>query len=83
MPGGGARLRALGAEVVSSSHTGRFCHRNVPTGADRCLVPLRFQARRFKWDLFGHPSLLALGCTAASSAFFEKQAPKRELNADG
>ena len=43
-------FEALDTELVRSSSTGRFCHGDVPTLADVCLVPQVANARRFGID---------------------------------
>ena len=64
MPGTGTgstpALRALEGQLAEDAATGTFCHGDVPTMADVCLVPQLANARRAKIPLDGYPTLLRI-----------------------
>jgi len=45
-------------EAIAAPHTGTFLFGNAPTGADVCLVPQLYNARRFNVPLDDYPTLL-------------------------
>src|SRR3954469_19645082 len=47
-----------GLEALAAPQAGKFLFGNAPTGADVCLVPQLFNARRFNVPLDAYPTLL-------------------------
>ncbi len=45
-------------ELMAAPRAGKFLFGDVPTGADVCLVPQLYNARRFNVPLDGYPTLL-------------------------
>lgn len=43
--------------MLQDARTGRFCHGNMPTMADCCLVPQVYNAARFECDMVGYPTI--------------------------
>lgn len=48
---------ALENLLTYSPATGEFCHGDIPTLADVCLVPQVFNAQRFECDLSSYPTI--------------------------
>jgi len=71
-------LRALEARLATERETGKFCHGDAPTLADCCLVPQLFNARRFKCELSGYPTLLAIEKNCQALEAFQRAAPDRQ-----
>ena len=59
-------LEAIETQLARERATGMFCHGDVPTLADVCLVPQLANARRVELDLAPYPTLLRI--EAACSA---------------
>ncbi len=51
---------ALERLLADSPETGEFCHGDMPTLVDMCLVPQVFNARRFDCDLSDYPTILRI-----------------------
>jgi maleylpyruvate isomerase len=75
-------LAALEAQLVSDAFTGTFCHGDVPTIADICLVPQLANARRANIPLDGYPTLLRIDATCQALDAFARAAPDRQPDAD-
>ena len=54
---------------------GRFCHGDVPTLADVCLVPQVFNARRWSCDLAPYPLIRRIDAACCELAPFQAAAP--------
>jgi maleylpyruvate isomerase len=74
-------LNALEAQIAGSPETGPFCHGDAPGLADCCLVPQLFNARRFKCDLSGYPTLLGIEQRCNALAAFRDAAPEHQPDA--
>lgn len=75
-------LRALESRVAHDRGTGTFCHGEVPTLADICLVPQMANARRFNCDLSGMPTLVRIDEACRALPAFEKAAPQNQPDAE-
>ena len=75
-------LGALETQVAGSPHTGMFCHGDRPTLADCCLIPQLFNARRFKCDLTGYPTLLSIEQKCNALPAFRDAAPDYQPDAE-
>jgi maleylpyruvate isomerase len=71
-------LRALEARLAAERETGKFCHGDAPSLADCCLVPQLFNARRFKCELSGYPTLLAIEKNCQALEAFQRAAPDQQ-----
>jgi maleylpyruvate isomerase len=75
-------LAALEAQLAADAATGTFCHGDVPTMADVCLVPQLANARRVNIPLDGYPTLLRIDATCRALDAFARAAPDRQPDAD-
>ena len=75
-------LAALEAQLAADAATGTFCHGDVPTMADVCLVPQLANARRVNIPLDGYPTLLRIDATCRPLDAFARAAPDRQPDAD-
>jgi maleylacetoacetate isomerase len=65
-------------EALAARHAGDFLFGNAPTGADVCLVPQLYNARRFDVPLDGYPTLLRAEENANKLDAFAKAHPDRQ-----
>ena len=65
-------------EAMARPRAGDFLFGNGPTGADVCLVPQLYNARRFNVPLDGYPTLLRADANAAKLEAFAKAHPDRQ-----
>lgn len=63
--------------LLDHSTTGRFCHGDMPTMADFCLVPQVYNARRWDVDLSACPRLVAIDQNCAEIEAFARAHPDR------
>jgi maleylpyruvate isomerase len=75
-------LAALEGQLAVDASTGTFCHGDVPTMADVCLVPQLANARRANIPLDGYPTLLRIDATCRALDAFARAAPDRQPDAD-
>ena len=65
-------------EEIAKPQAGDFLFGNGPTGADVCLVPQLYNARRFDVPLDAFPTLLRADANAAKLEAFAKAHPDRQ-----
>ena len=65
-------------EEMARPQAGDFLFGNGPTGADVCLVPQLYNARRFDVPLDAYPTLLHADANAAKLAAFANAHPDRQ-----
>jgi len=75
-------LAALEGQLASDASTGTFCHGDVPTMADVCLVPQLANARRADIPLDSYPTLLRIDASCRALDAFARAAPERQPDAD-
>ena len=75
-------LAALEAQLAADAATGTFCHGDVPTMADVCLVPQLANARRANIPLDGYPTLLRIDANCRALEAFARAAPDRQPDAE-
>jgi maleylpyruvate isomerase len=75
-------LAALEAQLAADASTGTFCHGDVPTMADICLVPQLANARRAGIPLDSYPTLLRIDASCRALDAFARAAPDRQPDAD-
>jgi len=74
-------LEALERQLSRDAETGRFCHGDVPTMADCCLIPQLYNARRFECDLTAFPTLAEIADHCEGLAAFANARPELQLDA--
>ena len=72
---------ALEALLTGSPHTGVFCHGDMPTLADCCLVPQLSNARRFDTPLEAYPTLLRIEAACLALDAFQRALPAAQPDA--
>ena len=70
---------AIERRLVRDAETGRFCHGDVPTLADVCLVPQVFNALRFAVDLGPYPRIVGIDAACRELPEFQAAAPDRQV----
>ena len=65
-------------ETMAKPHAGKFLFGDAPTGADICLVPQLFNARRFNVPLDAYPTLLRADENANKLEAFAAAHPDRQ-----
>ena len=65
-------------EALAAPRSGRFLFGDAPTGADVCLVPQLYNARRFNVPLDGYPTLLRAEENANALDAFAAAHPDRQ-----
>jgi maleylacetoacetate isomerase len=73
---------ALERRLNGSTAAGRFCHGDVPTMADCCLVPQVFNARRLQVPLDGYPTLMRVVEHCEELPAFKRAAPDSQPDAE-
>ncbi len=69
-------------EAMLGADGGGFCHGEVPTLADVCLVPQVYNARRFETDLQAYPNILRIEQTCLAIAAFADASPEAQGDAE-
>jgi maleylacetoacetate isomerase len=73
---------ALETMLSSSPDTGTFCHGDVPTIADICLIPQIANARRVELDIAMWPVLARIEAHALKHPAFDAALPKNQPDAE-
>jgi maleylacetoacetate isomerase/maleylpyruvate isomerase len=74
-------LGALERQLAGNPGTGLFCHGDVPTMADCCLVPQLYNASRFECDLTTFPTVVAIGARCEGLPAFADARPEVQPDA--
>ncbi len=75
-------LPVLEAELAGNPATGRFCHGDIPTIADCCLIPQLFNVRRFNVDLTPYPTIVRIDAECTQLPAFVDAHPARQPDAE-
>ncbi len=67
--------------LATSETTGEFCHGDVPTLADVCLVPQVYNARRFNVDMTPYPKIVRIDENCRALEAFAAAAPEAQGDA--
>ncbi len=78
----GRAFDAIEQQLGSGSDTGTFCHRDMPTIADCCLVPQCYSARRFGVEPAGYPTIARIEAACNALEPFVRAAPERQPDAE-
>ena len=73
---------ALEKMLASSPHTGKFCHGDMPTIADVCLIPQVANARRVKLEIEVWPTIARIETHALTYPAFDAALPKNQPDAE-
>jgi len=73
---------AIEQMLNGDKHTGRFCHSDVPSLADCCLVPQVFNAQRFKCPLEAFPTITRIYDACMQHPAFQRAAPAAQADAE-
>lgn len=73
---------AYEATIANDPRTGAFCHGDVPTMADLCLVPQVFNAARFKVDMKNYPTIQRIYETCMRLPAFDAAQPTKQPDAE-
>lgn len=71
----GTHLEALERRLATEPQTGEFCHGDLPTMADICLVSIVFRAQALKIGLEGFPTIERIVNTCAALDAFARAHP--------
>jgi len=75
-------LAAVEKLLAGHPATGTFCHGEMPTMADCCLVPQVFNARRFNCPLDALPTIRRIVDACEQLPAFQNAAPARQSDAE-
>lgn len=62
--------------------TGLYCHGNLPTLADCCLVPQVFNAQRYQCDTSAYPTVMRVFAACMQLAAFDRAQPAKQPDAE-
>jgi maleylacetoacetate isomerase/maleylpyruvate isomerase len=62
--------------------TGKFCHGDVPTMADCCLVPQVFNAKRYQCDTAPLPTVMRVFDECMKLDAFDRAQPAKQPDAE-
>ena len=74
-------LGLTGLEALVTKHGGTYCHGDIVTFADLCLVPQLYNARRFDVDISAFPALTDVETRLSSLPAFEASHPDEQPDA--
>lgn len=75
-------LAALEAQLAREPATGHFCHDDMPTLADVCLIPQLANARRVGLDIARYPTLARIEAACNALPAFADAAPANQPDAE-
>lgn len=75
-------LAKFEAELGKGRPRGRFCHGDVPSLADCCLVPQIFNAMRYDCDLARYPNTMAAFEACMQLPAFDRAQPAKQPDAE-
>jgi maleylpyruvate isomerase len=62
--------------------SGKYCHGDVPTMADCCLVPQVFNAKRYQCDLAPYPATMRIFDACMKLEAFDRAQPSKQPDAE-
>ena len=75
-------LAKFEADLANGKTTGKFCHGDMPTMADCCLVPQIFNAQRYKCDTALYPVTMRLFAQCMKLDAFDRAQPAKQPDAE-
>jgi maleylacetoacetate isomerase len=77
----GDGLAKLEADLARPG-TGMYCHGNLPTVADCCLVPQVFNAQRYQCDTSPYPTVMRVFAACMKLDAFDRAQPAKQPDAE-
>jgi maleylacetoacetate isomerase len=77
----GDGLTKLEADLARPG-TGIYCHGNLPTIADCCLVPQVFNAQRYQCDIAPYPTVMRVFAACMKLDAFDRAQPSKQPDAE-
>jgi len=77
----GDGLAKLEADLARAG-TGMYCHGNLPTVADCCLVPQVFNAQRYQCDTSPYPTVMRVFAACMRLDAFDRAQPAKQPDAE-
>lgn len=74
-------LAKFEADLAQAGGTGKYCHGDLPTMADCCLVPQIFNAQRYECDLSPYPMTMRVFEECMRLDAFDKAQPMKQPDA--
>ena len=74
-------LARFEADLAGGS-SGKYCHGDVPTMADCCLVPQIFNAQRYQCDLAPYPATMRIFDACMKLEAFDSAQPSKQSDAE-
>jgi maleylacetoacetate isomerase len=75
-------LTKFEADLVHGKTAGKFCHGDLPTMADCCLVPQVFNAQRYKCDTTPYPTVMRVFAACMKLDAFDRAQPANQPDAE-
>jgi maleylacetoacetate isomerase/maleylpyruvate isomerase len=67
---------------LTAGGSGKYCHGDVPTMADCCLVPQIFNAKRYQCDLAPYPATMRIFDACMKLEAFDRAQPSKQPDAE-
>jgi maleylpyruvate isomerase len=67
---------------LAAGGSGKYCHGDVPTMADCCLVPQIFNAKRYQSDLAPYPGTMRIFDACMKLEAFDRAQPSKQPDAE-
>jgi maleylacetoacetate isomerase/maleylpyruvate isomerase len=78
----GDGLAKFEADLVNGKTAGKFCHGDMPTIADCCLVPQVFNAQRYQCDTAAYPATMRAFAECMKIEAFDRAQPAKQPDAE-
>jgi maleylacetoacetate isomerase/maleylpyruvate isomerase len=75
-------LAKFEADLAHAKTAGKFCHGDMPTMADCCLVPQIFNAQRYQCDTAPYPSTMRVFAECMKLDAFDRAQPSKQPDAE-
>jgi len=75
-------LAKFESDLTQTAGTGKFCHGDLPSMADCCLVPQIFNAKRYECDLAAYPETMRVFEACMQLEAFDRAQPAKQADAE-